>query len=288
MLHTFGRAVNINPHLHLIIPAGGLGFKGIERLKDDQNKTCYHFNYPSCEDDYYWKKVDHLEHEYLSKAWKHNLLQYVLEKTTYFEQEDKKEIMFLVESNLDSHYRRLLSILNRRVPKEEQDKWIKLFEIQYYINVTQKRSYNQTVSYVARYTKRLPISKAKILEYDKEEHIVKWQYHPHGEPAPVICTMSSFEFIDRLIAHIPPKNFRLPRYYGIFANRNKVLFEPILKKLCRFDIPKEIPTWRERQMEYFGIDPLICPCCQKEMKLVEKAYPDSKTGELKIVPAKKR
>lgn len=48
-----------------------------------------------------------------------------------------------------------------------------------------------------------------------------------------------------------------------------------------FTRPEKLRTWRERQIVFTGKDPLICPICKKEMKLVGVAFFSSK--EEKIV-----
>ena len=57
--------------------------------------------------------------------------------------------------------------------------------------------------------------------YKEREHPeVKW-------------TVPVEKFISLLIQHIPPKHFRVVRYYGALATRTKPLFKRILGKLFR-------------------------------------------------------
>lgn len=301
-MHTFGRDLKFNPHLHVIMPAGG--------LKQDEAGN------------YTWEKLDHLPRNYIGKAWKLNLLRYVLERTHMFDGYID-QVMYLYQSDVLVDFKKLIMLLNyitkkndksiidnrtntndkntnnnqiginskikcNRFPTDshqaEYDKWEKLFTIQYYVNIGKKRPYKQIISYTTRYNRRLPIAKSRILSFNEEEQTVTWWYHPHGQATPVDVTMSVFAFMDKLLQHVRPRSFKLIRYYGIFAQRNLKKFRPILKKVCKFSEPKDVPTWRERQLAYTGEDPLICPCCQKEMVLVEKAYCDASSGGLKVVP----
>ena len=265
-IHTFGRDLKINPHVHLIMPAGGL-------VLSEQGKHA-------------WQKIDHLPQEYLRKAWKFNLLRYVLENTPNLQQYTE-QIMHLVQSRHSEDYMRLIKLLRQITHTEgDYEKWSKVCSVKYYVNVGQKQPYQQTVNYAVRYNRRLPIAKSRILDFSEEEATITWRYHAHNEPTPTTSIIPAFLFIDKLIQHIKPKGFRTVRYHGIFSQRNLNEFKPILQKLLRFNVPQEVPTWRERQLEYTGEDPLICPCCHKNMHLIEKAYlnPD---GNLKIIPIKK-
>ena len=265
VLHTFGRALNINPHLHIVIPAGGL---------------------MSLKGQYQWKRLKYIAREYLQETWKNNLLEYVLQHTPTLQQH-AQQIIQCLNGDSTENYKQLLRIIKNNAPKEEHDMWMKVLSINYYVNASKRSSYQQTVCYVARYTRRLPVSKSKIIAYDQDNQTVTWRYHPHNQPTPVQTTLHTHDFIDRMIQHIPPKNFRLVRYVGIFATKNKKKFSPLLKKLSRFDPPKRIPTWRERQLQYTKQDPLQCPCCKKDMILIERVVKNQATSQFEVYTLKK-
>ena len=269
VLHTFGRAINLNPHLHTIIPAGGL------------KKTKKGWS---------WEKVSYIEKNYLSKAWKYNLLEYVLKNTSSLSYNSLQLMKWIKSENIDD-CKKLQKYIEENIPYEEQEKWMKVFGVDYYVNISHKKKYSQTICYVARYTRRLPISKSKIIHWDEKEEIVKWRYVPHGKTkekrAPVDTTMHVYRFFDKILQHISPKNFRTVRYFGIFAQQKISFFRDILEKLCSFDTPEKILSWSERQILYTDKDPLICPCCKKDMIMVEKAYILS-SGEMKVVPVEKK
>jgi hypothetical protein len=258
VLHTFGRALNMNPHLHIILPAGGL------RSRKE------------------WRRLESIPRDYLAAAWKNNLLEYVLTNTSYL-QPITDEILQLLQSQKLDDYVQLQKLLKQAVPTEELEKWQKVLSVNYYVNIGKRKAYGAAVSYVARYTRRLPVAKSKIIQWDERKQLVTWRYWPHNQNSPVDVTLHAHDFIDKLIRHMAPKNFRLVRYYGVFATKNVPYFRPILQKLCQFDTPGSVPTWRERQLIYTGIDPLICPCCKSGLQLVEKAFRDT-TGILKIKP----
>ena len=92
--------------------------------------------------------------------------------------------------------------------------------------------------------------------------------------------MVLFTFITFLIQHIPDKNFRVVRGYGLFSNRLKGELLPQARILLGQNPQKEyVPqsTWRERRIQENDKDPLICENCFIEMQLVFVCYvPDYK------------
>ncbi|MBE0575555.1 MAG: transposase [Desulfuromonadales bacterium] len=105
----------------------------------------------------------------------------------------------------------------------------------------------------------------------------------HGKNKRNFEIFSTEEFIARITQHIPEKSFQLVRYYGWYSNRARgdskkktakdstditsaatevlILTEPPQKK-----IPSK--TWRECIKKVWEVDPLACPKCGGEMKLV--------------------
>ena len=127
------------------------------------------------------------------------------------------------------------------------------------------------INYVGRYTKRPCISEHNILS-DKNG-VIKIRHkdykntYPSGKPKLKVIELSYRDFFGRLFEHVPSKGFRLVRYYGLYSNRwiNKVPRELKSK-------PNKKEYWRDYQIKKTGIDPLICPCCNKEMILVQEYY----------------
>ena len=80
----------------------------------------------------------------------------------------------------------------------------------------QKASSNHyaNVNYLGRYIKRPPIPDSKLKHYDGNNVIFK--YLDHKTDTYLETSFSVFDFIGRLIQHIPDANFRMIRYYGIF------------------------------------------------------------------------
>jgi hypothetical protein len=90
------------------------------------------------------------------------------------------------------------------------------------------------------------------------------------------------EFIAAITQHIPDKNFQLVRYYGWYSNKMRgqrgkqaAQADRVAGKTVEIlDVsahnPRRIPSpkWRELIKKVWEADPLLCPRCQKEMRIV--------------------
>ena len=93
---------------------------------------------------------------------------------------------------------------------------------------------------------------------------------------------SPCEFIAAITQHIPDKSFQLVRYYGWYSNKMRgqrdkqaaAVVQPDGKAAAVIDVsehkPRRIPSrkWRELIKKVWEADPLLCPRCQKEMRIV--------------------
>lgn len=261
VLHTFGRAANVNPHIHVVIPAGGVS----------TNKKGKHE----------WKELPTPSTDYLSTVWRNELLRIVLSQMKDL-RVHTEEIIKGLNGSLPQRLKAIKLVLkksiNTKLPAAE---WLHVLQVSWYIGVAKRWSHKNPMSYIARYARRLPIAKSRILEFDSKKGTVVWIYECYKTKKLIKSTMPVFEFMKKLLQHISPKNFRLVRTFGIFSNRKSKKYRPIIEEVCEFTPEEEIPPWNERQEILTGEDPLICSCCGEKMKLVETAdlQPD---GTLKI------
>jgi hypothetical protein len=142
------------------------------------------------------------------------------------------------------------------------------------------------VHYVGRYTKRACISEHNILSADNGEIRFKYKDYKRadhsGKPTYSELTLSYTDFFGRLFQHVPSKGFRVVRYYGIYSNRK--LNRPWIIKKKNDDLKLDSSNWRSYQIRKTGLDPLICPCCNKEMILVQEYY-DNRTRWVRMKTA---
>jgi hypothetical protein len=90
------------------------------------------------------------------------------------------------------------------------------------------------------------------------------------------------DFIAAITQHIPDKSFQLVRYYGWYSNKMRGQRDKHAAEEAKaagqavqiIDVsdhkPRRIPSakWRELIKKVWEVDPLLCPKCQKEMRIV--------------------
>ena len=89
-------------------------------------------------------------------------------------------------------------------------------------------------------------------------------YQRHEDNKKVVETIPIFEFIQRLIIHIPDKNFKMLRYYGIYSKKS-IHHSKLIKKLSDNAIKvRKMLAHRQQRIEMsFGYNPCVCSCGHK-------------------------
>ncbi len=138
------------------------------------------------------------------------------------------------------------------------------------------------IGYLIKYVASPPIALYRITGYDGE--YVKYWYREHPTDRQVFTVVSVYEFIYRLIQHIPPKGLKLIRHYGLYSRVKFKQAKAIIDQLFRFvkAVSQEFfsfltsnPSrdYRSRLQNSFGIDPFRCPKCGGELILYEVWHP---------------
>ena len=118
--------------------------------------------------------------------------------------------------------------------------------------------------------------------YNEENGTVICRSRMHAKTKRNVEIFSAEEFIAAITQHIPGKGFPMVRYYGWYSNRARgarakreaQTGAPDTAKVDVIDVseyhPPRIPSknWRELIKKVWEVDPLICPHCGAEMKLI--------------------
>ena len=143
------------------------------------------------------------------------------------------------------------------------------------------------VVYLCKYVSAPPISIRRIENYDGQNVTYRYEDHLKGE---MHETIPATEFIGRMIRHLPPKGFRMVRYYGIYARpvREKIhaLVAGALQVLVRraeqvaqFFARKQglnPPPYRQKLEERFGKGEMRCPACGSTNMLLIRIWTKAK------------
>lgn len=134
----------------------------------------------------------------------------------------------------------------------------------------EKREGWNMARYIGRYVKHPPIAESRITAYDGKQ--VTFWYKDTKTKRTITVTMDKFEFVRTLLSHIPEKNFKIVRYCGIYSRRG---YKHRQTEFSEEEAKLVIRSWRDEIKRVFHHDPLLCPNCNTEMKLVGICYEGS-------------
>jgi len=230
VLHTHGQNMLDHPHLHCIMPGGGLSEDG------------KHWRYPKKTS----KGKDFFVHvDVISDLFKKKFLCY-LEKAY-----DKGELQFPGQVNhlkSKASFKRFMNGLYKK-------KWVTYCKEPF-------QGGEGGLKYLSQYVYRTAITNNRIL--DLKDGKVCFSWHDYRDGKDKVMQLDVFEFIRRFLLHILPSGFCRIRYYGILASRNlKTKLARCMALLNKRSVEKkELLTWRELFYTLTGIDLCICPKCK--------------------------
>lgn len=188
VLHTWGQNLMHHPHVHCVVPGGGLAPDG-ER-------------WVSCRKNFF------LPVRVLSRVFRGKFLERL--RRAY----DAGTLKFfgkLAKYRDSAAFRRLLDEAYRR-------EWV----------VYAKPPFGgpeQVLKYLARYTHRVAISNQRLRLMDGDHVSFEWKNYAHGQERRTM-TLMAIEFIRRFMLHVLPARFVRIRQYGFLANcRRKAKLE---------------------------------------------------------------
>jgi hypothetical protein len=225
ILHTWGSALGLHPHIHCIVPGGGLN--NINQWVDSKKKFFIPVKVLS-------RKFRGKFLYYLKQAYGENKLRF------YGNQE---------HLSVDPVFQDFLSPLY-------QCEWVCYCKPPF-------KNAGCVVEYLGRYTHRVAISNNRILSLDNGKVTFKWRDYRDGKKEKNM-TITAEEFIRRFLLHILPNGFTKIRHFGLLASRNKTIRLRLCKKLTgtpEKPKPREKASYFQLLEKLTGKDFSICPCC---------------------------
>src|ERR1700730_6991961 len=249
VLHTWGSNLLHHPHLHCVVPGGG--------LSPDRTQWI------SCQAGFF------LSVRVLSRLFRRLFLEYLLKAFDA----GKLEFFSFLELLRDRS-----SFLDYLAPLREAE-WV----------VYAKRPFagpEQVLDYVGRYTHRVAISNNRLL--DIAESKVTFRYNDYRHDAQhKTMVLEAHEFIRRFLLHVLPDGFQRIRYYGFLANRYREQKLAHCRELLGMAAPgrralKVTKDYRERYEELTGFPLWQCPVCHRGRMLVIEILPRSPHRKMAI------
>lgn len=230
VIHTFGSDLKWNVHFHVVITNGGLRADG-ERWV-------------------YAPKRYLVPVPLLAMEWKLNVIEGI-------RQAHEKNPLFC--RRLRGDHRRRVDI-DQMLGHVRKKRWHILIG-------PSLQSADGAVRYACRYTKRPVLAEGRIVSYKagRVGFLFK-DYHKGGTRQ--FKSLPVLRFVDRLVQHIPERQFRQVRYYGIFATAVRTHSLERARQLLARRKKRRLPpvTWELRRKAAGDTKPLSCPRCGDTMK----------------------
>ena len=234
VLHTWGQNLDHHPHLHCIVPGGGVSPAGDRWVP--------------CRPNFF------LPVRVLSRLFRRLFLEGLAALHAAGELQFFTDLATLNDKDA---FERYLAPLRR-------SEWV----------VYAKRPFAgpaQVLAYLARYTHRVAISNRRLTEIGENHVSFRWKdYRQTGRARSKVMRLAPGEFMRRFLLHVLPDGFHRIRHYGLFANGHRA--DKLL--LCRtlLDVPSTALHGDDGDDDHNGDtdgDLPACPCCGGRMKIVE-------------------
>jgi hypothetical protein len=243
VLHTWGSNMIDHPHLHCVVPCGGLSEDEMEWLwpkKSKKKKKFFvHVNIIS---DLFKNKFLH----YLNRAYENGALKL------------EGKVAYLQDPG---EFNKLKNELYGK-------KWVTFCKLPF-------GGPEQVLEYLSRYTHRVAISNYRLIKLESGRVYFKWKNYRKGGKLEE-SSLDVFEFIRRFLLHVLPKGYFKIRYFGILASRNRRKLQTAQEILGSCEEVQDSKDEESKKIfeEWFfeltGIEPGICPYCKKG-RLIRKA-----------------
>ncbi len=203
VLHTWGSAMTHHPHIHMVVPGGGISLDGERWISS--------------------RPAFLLPVRVLSKLFRRLFLTRLRELHT------EGRLHFFgdhVALNDRSAFQRYLAPLRKK-------KWV----------VYAKPPFagpEAVLAYLSRYTHRVAISNRRLISFDETGVTFRYKdYRRDGAERQRTMTVSADEFIRRFLLHVLPKGFHRIRHYGLLATAGRKANVARARKLLAAPEPSE-------------------------------------------------
>jgi len=185
VLHTWGSALTHHPHVHGIVPGGGLA--------SDADR------WVSCKPGFF------LSVRVLSRLFRRRFLEELQNAHRAGQLKFFGEHVDLADADAFADWLAPL----------RQCEWV----------VYAKRPFSgpkDVLAYLSRYTHRVAISNSRLISSDEHGVTFRWKdYRAHGRTRYKTMTLRTEEFMRRFLLHVLPSGFHRIRHYGLLANAHR-------------------------------------------------------------------
>lgn len=236
ILHTWNQKMQYHPHVHCIIPAGGLNTKG--EWKTTKGEDNFLFSVKA-----------------LSDKFKKKFLILLADLVK------KGEIIFPVK---DAHCSTKSGFYKTKSMMYDKP-WV----------VYSKEAFggpDQVLEYLGRYTHKIAISNHRIIKVTATH--VHFKYLDRANKTSRERKVTGEQFVLLFLQHVLPSRFIKIRHYGFLSTRSKKVDLALIRKALNvLNVPEKIKlTSRELLIKLYDTDPNLCPKCQQDTMVVVETH----------------
>jgi putative transposase/transposase-like zinc-binding protein len=230
VLHTWSQKLKIHPHVHCVVPAGGLSLDHTRWVRSRDN---YFLPKEVLQEIFRGKFVDALK-----QAFQNGQLRF------------EGDLKLLAQPKIFATWLR---------PLFRQD-WV----------VYLKRPFGgpeYVLHYLGRYTHRVAISNHRLVSLTDGQVTFRWRDAAHHNEQKLL-PLSLDEFLCRFLLHILPKGFVRIRNFGFLANRKRTMLLPLCFQLL--GSAQQPQTEQHGSGTEDFPDSWRCPKCGAPMRVIER------------------
>lgn len=229
VLHTWGSAMTHHPHLHCVIPGGGL-------TPAEQWQPC--------------KRGFFLPVRVLSRLFRRLFLEQLLAMHSQLKFYGK--LAPIADRLAFKHYLTLL----RKI------EWVVYAKRPF-------DGPEAVLSYLSLYTHRIAISNQRLVAYDGENVTFKWKdYRRKGRDRYTTMQLNADEFLRRFLMHVLPQGFHRIRHFGLFANHQRRRRVQQLRELLTVPAGHSTDP-ASKSIECAPAAPFVCRTCGVPMIILD-------------------
>jgi hypothetical protein len=236
VLHTWGQNLHHHPHLHCVVPGGGIA--------PDRSRWI------AC------RRQFLLPVKVLSRLFRAKFANYLRRAF------DHAELSFHGQLQPLAQKRNFIAWLNRITRTE----WV----------VYAKPPFGgpqQVLKYLARYTHRVAIANQRLVALQDGHVSFRWKDYTHAS-LPAVMTLQATEFIRRFLLHVLPRGFVKIRHFGFLANRGREENIRLCRTLLDAQSPNVSDAAGTRRPQAKPLD--RCPLCNEgNMRPLEILLPQA-------------
>ena len=241
ILHTWGQNLLHHPHLHCVVPGGGISAEG---------------EWAACRAGFF------LPVRVLSRLFRRLFLEMLAKAFQCRQLQFHGEWAYLQDHEAFTRYLAPLGTIE----------WVVYAKPPF-------GGPRQVLEYLGRYTHRIAISNERLVAQDDSSVSFRWKDYRHDNRQRVM-KLAADEFLRRFLLHALPPGFQRIRHYGLFSNRHRKQSLERCRRLLATPVsdllPRPAEDYRDLYQALTAVSLRHCPQCRTGLMQVIEVLPPRK------------